>query len=715
MKYIYHVFFALFAASASFAATVDLSTLTGDYEALDGDVLTGTLNGDQEHPQPFKITIADGAKVTLSDATINGVNDSELDWAGLTCLGNCTIELSGSNIVKGFYEDYPGIQAAKNEGDGEEYTLTIEGDGSLVASSNGYASGIGGGYYVDCGNITISSGTVTATGGVGAAGIGGGEAGTSGAITISGGTVTATGDDYGTGIGSGYGGFIGDISISGGTVTATGGDEAAGIGSAEDGTSGDIKISGGEVLATGGDDGAGIGSGNYGNSVDISISDGTVTATGGYSAAGIGSGYGANCGNITISGGKVLATGGDNGAGIGGGGLGNNVDISISDGTVMAIGGDYAAGIGTGSEGTSGDITITNENGVTKVVATKGEYAYYSVGVGYEGEAGKVTIGDVEGAIAKKIFVFPATPVDVVAVGGKTFAVVDGDYNGDAALSITKDKSVDKVIFDRTFPAIDGENNYSTIMFPFEINAAAVGNVKQVVSFLGIGLDNKKHKYVAVERVWCNENKPECNYSTGKFEAYKPYLIQLESGETSVAINNTAPLVIKATPTDLSAYDVVQNGEYNKVGDYVFRGVIQTKNWNADDPDVLGTGNAAAYGFAGASASGVEVGEFIKVAGGAYIKPFRAYIHKKPVPQSVKSNGAYVLRQTASIDDDVPDVMNIVIVDRKKDGEKQTTVIGQFNSRTGEIRLNRTKRTYDLKGRYVRDASRMAKGVYLKK
>ena len=688
MKYIYHVFFALFAASASFAATVDLSTLTGDYEALDGDVLTGTLNGDQEHPQPFKITIADGAKVTLSDATINGVNDLELDWAGLTCLGNCTIELSGSNIVKGFYKDYPGIQAAKNEGDGEEYTLTIEGEGSLDASSNGYGAGIGGGFDINCGNITISGGTVTVTGGYSAAGIGSTEKGTSGDITISGGTVTATGGYSAAGIGSGYGGTSGAITISGGTVTATGGDY-----------------------------GAGIGSGNYGgNNVDISISDGTVTATGGIGAAGIGSGYGGFTGDISISGGKVLATGGDDGVGIGGGSLGTSGDISISDGTVTAIGGDYAAGIGSGSEGTSRDITITNENGVTKVVATKGEFADYSVGAGYGGEAGKVTIGDVEGAIAKKIFVFPATPVDVVAVGGKKYAVVDGDYNGDAALSITKDKSVDKVIFDRTFPAIDGENNYSTIMFPFEINAAAVSNVKQVVSFLGIGLDNKKHKYVAVERVWCNDDsKDECNYSTGKFEAYKPYLIQLESGETSVAINNTAPLVIKAAPTDLSAYDVVQNGEYNKVGDYVFRGVIQTKNWNADDPDVLGTGNAAAYGFAGASASGVKVGQFIKVAGGAYIKPFRAYIHKKPVPQSVKSNGAYVLRQTASIDDDVPDVMNIVIVDRKKDGEKQTTVIGQFNSRTGEIRLNRTKRTYDLKGRYVRDASRMAKGVYLKK
>jgi hypothetical protein len=159
---------------------------------------------------------------------------------------------------------------------------------------------------------------------------------------------------------------------------------------------------------------------------------------------------------------------------------------------------------------------------------------------------------------------------------------------------------------------------------------------------------------------------------------------------------------------------VAQSSEYNKHGDYVFRGVVQTKTWGAEDDDVLGTDGAAAYGFASATATGIDVGQFVKVGEGASIKPFRGYIYKKPVPKKVKSNGGNLLRQTASIDD-LPDVMNIVVVDSKKDGSKQTTVIGQFNSRTGEIRMNRTKRTYDLKGRSVRDASRMAKGVYFKK
>ena len=631
MKCIYPMFFALFAATAPFAATVNLSTLPGNYEAQDGDVLTGTLEGKS---QPYKISIANDAKVTLSDATINGSNSKNFPWAGLTCLGNCTVVLKGSNTVKGFYDEFPGIQAAKNEGKGDEYTLVIEGNGSLDARSSGYGAGIGGGYSdndAEFGKISC-----------------------------------------------------GDIIIKGGIVTAMGGSYAAGIGSGGRGTCGNITISGGEVTATGGPQAAGIGSGNEGTSGAITISGGKVTATGRVWAAGIGSGNGGTSGAITISGGEVEATAGK-----------------------------QAAGVGNGYQGKSGDIIITND--ITKVMATKGIDAPYSINVGDGESASTITIGGVVmGPIEKSSFEFPAALVDVETAGSKTVAFIDGNYNGEDALSLTEDVSVDNVIFKRTFPAIDGENNYSTIMFPFEISANKVGNVKQVVSFLGIGIDGTNHKYVAVERVWCNEqSNTKCNYGTAKLEAYKPYLIQLESGKTSISINNTDPLVLKASPTDADAYDVAQNDDYSAYGDFVFRAVVQTKTWDATDPEIEGTAKAAAYGFAGSSATDISIGQFVKVGEGAYIKPFRAYIYKKPVPQSIK--GVYGLRQTASIDNDIPDVMNVVIVDRKKDGSEQTTVIGQFNSRTGKIRLNRTTRTYDLNGRSVRDASHMAKGLYLKK
>ena len=223
---------ATYVPAAPAVTSVDLSTLTGNYEAQDGDVLTGTLGGN------YKISIADGATVTLSNATINGANNSSYQWAGINCVGDATIILSGSNSVRGFYDEWPGIHVPSGK------TVTIQGDGSLTASSNGWATGIGGGYNIDCGNITIAGGTVTATGGH-AAGIGGGTQSTVGNILITGGTVTATGNMSGAGIGSSYGGTCGTITITSGvtSVTATkGGSAPNSIGAGDGGSCGTVTI-----------------------------------------------------------------------------------------------------------------------------------------------------------------------------------------------------------------------------------------------------------------------------------------------------------------------------------------------------------------------------------------------------------------------------------------------------------------------------------------
>ena len=233
------------------SAATDLSKLTGDYIAQDGETLTGTLAGN------YMISIAKGATVTLDGVTITGENSLDYKWAGITCEGDATIILKDGteNTVNGFHQNYPGIQAGPTG-----TTLTIKGEtagtGKLTASSNGNGAGIGGKMSMDCGNIEIQGGVITATGSSYAAGIGGANSSTCGSITISGGTVTATGGDWGAGIGSG-GGTCGNITISGGTVTANGGNKGAGIGSVGGGTCGDILISGGTVTATGGDNGAG--------------------------------------------------------------------------------------------------------------------------------------------------------------------------------------------------------------------------------------------------------------------------------------------------------------------------------------------------------------------------------------------------------------------------------------------------------------------------
>jgi len=259
------------------AAVTDLATITADYEAKDGETLTGTLASN------VKISIAAGATVTLKDVNITnlGIN---CDWAGINCPGDATLVLEGTNTVcagraDNGYNNYPGIYIAPGK------TLTIQGDGTLTVYSNAdYPSGagIGGGYEISCGNIVINSGNITATGGNDAAGIGGGLGAGCGNITINGGTVTATGGNHGAGIGGGGDGddqgTCGNITISGGTVEATGGENAAGIGGGRyNGACGTITITSGvtSVKATKGTNAPNsIGKGDNGQDITVNIENG---------------------------------------------------------------------------------------------------------------------------------------------------------------------------------------------------------------------------------------------------------------------------------------------------------------------------------------------------------------------------------------------------------------------------------------------------------
>ena len=252
-------------------ATVDLSTKDANYTASNGETLTGTLGSN------VKISIADGATVILNNVTINGTNDSNYEWAGITCLGDATIILSGTNNVKGFYNEYPGIYVPS----GKKLTIqgVSDGNGKLTASSNGYAAGIGAGYAyaLSCGDIEIQGGDITATGGSLSAGIGSGNGSACGTITISGGTVTATGGNSGAGIGSGNAiATCGAITISGGTVEATGGLYGAGIGSGFKSACGTINIASTviKVTATKGTDAPNsIGAGVEGTCGTVTIED----------------------------------------------------------------------------------------------------------------------------------------------------------------------------------------------------------------------------------------------------------------------------------------------------------------------------------------------------------------------------------------------------------------------------------------------------------
>ena len=289
---------------------VNLANVTTAYTAQTYDCLYGTLGSN------VQISIADGAVVWLGGVSINanGAWDTG-EYAGLTCLGNATINLveGSTNTVRGMADYYSGIFVPHNDtGKGDEYTLTIQGTGTLNAFGGQNSAGIGANSLYDSGNIVIAGGIINATGGESAAGIGSGYMSTSqtnfcGDITISGGTVTATGGCYAAGIGSAGYGRCGNITINGGNITATGGQFAPGIGAgANNGLTGDITINGGNITATGGEGAAGIGTGTNSsgcNEITIASTVTSVTAIKGENAnESIGRGSGGSCGMVTIGG-----------------------------------------------------------------------------------------------------------------------------------------------------------------------------------------------------------------------------------------------------------------------------------------------------------------------------------------------------------------------------------------------------------------------------
>ena len=379
-------------ASIAWAETYNLSTITTDTVIPSGrQTLTGTLAAN------CKISLADQAIVTLSNVKIEGSDIYNSKWAGLTCEGRATIILEGRNIIRGFYNSYPGIYVPVNG------KLTIEGTGTLTASSNGWGAGIGGGNSLDCGSIYVEGGTLFAYGGSGSAGIGGGGNAKCSDISISGGDITATGGADAPGIGSGGAGSCGRISIVGGRVDCTGGENSAGIGcggtasAAAPASCAEVYISGGTVKSNGGSSGAGIGSGRWSDCGMITVVGGSVTASGSSTAA-IGAGTSGMCGcvligpDITV----VKATSSD-GAGLaigkGSGSICRLVSIddslfvsdsgntrtltskivnlgkltgdkTVEDGMIITgtLGGNYKVSIAAGATVTLRDITISGED-----------------------------------------------------------------------------------------------------------------------------------------------------------------------------------------------------------------------------------------------------------------------------------------------------------------------------------------------------------------
>lgn len=286
-------------------------------------------------------------------------------------------------------------------------------------------------------------------------------------------------------------------------------------------------------------------------------------------------------------------------------------------------------------------------------------------------------------------YVYGAISVDENATG-EMVATVNGMYNDDEEVYVPEEISVNKLVFNRKF----NTSGFSTIVLPVDINGSNIDGLRQVLKFDGMGVDENGKKKVKMRAVWCQNDVNEvCSSLSGDLEAYTPYIIQL--ADNTLTFKGSQTLVPTKTPE-------------TRVGDWVFRGTLARHEWYDGDGEV-----GRVYGYAANDATGVSAGDFVRFADGAWIRPMRAYLIKEPVDRNF-ARGLNKNINVRAADEDLPEKIEVEIIYEREDGSEETTVIGHFNTRTGEFILNRPARTFDLKGRNVNGTPK-AKGMYIRK
>lgn len=534
-----------------------------------------------------------------------------------------------------------------------------------------------------------------------------------------------------------------------GILQASGEDSKAGIGARNVG----MLVVNGNVLAKGGNNAAGIGgSSNNTSGGTIIINSGEIVAKGGLGAAGIGGGLVGPCGTVSINGGKIVAEGGIYGdlisSGIGPGDYGqksgtvtlgwttendrvfannfNNVEnlqfakgkrfyMIDGDSIVVATPENIDGKIlyplieqnQIGKELSHSDITIAAIPDQTysgseicpAVIVNDGETTL-TIGTDYTVECSdnvsagtaKMTItgaGNYVGTVEKTFEIVPKVihasgAVQVLEDQDGKRAVIDGEYRGDGSVDIPEGIEGVSVEFNRTFTV----GKYSTIVLPFEIGEDKV---------MGADFYKIEDIKVAIKDVDTTWGPVQISKVTGKIEANTPYLL-------------------KPTATRLDFVDAVTLNTsekhpygFTKAGvQWEFRGTYHFFDFGIDSTHLVGK----SYGFAAKDQpDGLKVGDFRWTSDKSYILPMRGYLVYNEVEENKASKKSPQMRYAPRMSvSSIPETLEVEIVD----ADGGTTVIGQLDTRTGEIRLNgrMADRWFDMQGRVLKGKPTV-KGRYL--
>ena len=671
------------------------------------------------------LILADGAKMVIKSESMYGIyalnnltiygqsgqggilNDTAKGTNGIgifSYIGNVTIN-GGKVTVTG---NKNGIYSVFGD-------ITING-GSVTAS--GDYDGIYGGN-----GVTISGGSVTATGNYGI--YGGSEVGGNG-VTISGGKVTATGSSYGICGGNG-------VTISGGSVTVTSKDGDGIYGYKGNITLGwtnstdfiyassyslsdnekHVSIVEGKSFK---DDKDNVYSGTinpvsdiagktlvpakpFPDNMDIAhIPDQTytgdsicpkavLTMSAGVGSLVEGEDYKVVCKENLNAGTATLSV---RGIGIYVGAIEKTFTIAQAPLTITAKNKIIAYGDDPANDGVEYDGFVGKEN--ASVLGGKLTYSYDYKKLDKVGKytitpsgltASNYEISFVAGALNVEPKATHYAAVQVLEDENGKRAEIDGEYGEIDGIVITEPLEVASVEFSRDFST----QGYSTIVLPFDVNTSKLSGVDSVLSFARI-VKEQGEMAVGMKVVW------EASASHVDLKANTPYMVKM----TGAKLGIDGGVTLLPTEAAVTKSDAQNDG-------WEFRGTYAYKSWQEGDEDLC-----RVYGFAGGSNDEVSEGDFVKFTAGASLRPLRAYLINTNrtcgAPKMARAYGDYVLGAKSSIDD-LPESMKVVIVG--EDG--YTTVIGHFNTRTGEFTTGTSVRKFDLKGRAVRGTP-SARGAY---